>query len=179
VLWRCVIPKLVIPWKDISMGELSSKFTRDDIETLIESIGDWEMVGEQDYHLLQAIEDSPMPPEDHEAYEIMVRVKEHYRDRKQRILDHRAVRQEKAVFLKAKLMLIRKDMDINSLFEVEEDKSAPKPLPRPSESEPKAKLPTAQSDIPGSTLELAEFFIKDLGVLDHYQKFLADQAEKS
>lgn len=161
------------------MGELSSKFSRDDIETLIESMGDWEMVGEQDYHLLQAIEDSPIPPDDHEAYEIMVRIKEHYRQRKQRIIDHRAVRQEKAVFLKAKLMLIRKDMAIDSLFEVEEDKNAPKPLPRPATvSEPSEE----GNDIwakQAKALNLAEFFIKDLGVWDHYQKFLAERAENS
>lgn len=160
------------------MGELSSKFTREDIETLIEALGDWELIGSQDYNFMQAVEDSPLPPEDHEAYEIFVRIKEHYRERKRQILEHRANRQEKAVFLKAKLMLVRKDMQINSLFEMEEEPSTPVPvLPTPEVAEPVA--PVIPDDPNASEkLAMAEFFIKDLGVWGHYEKFLADQKEK-
>jgi hypothetical protein len=150
------------------MVELSSKFSRPDIETLIDALGDWELVGTQDYSLLQMIESSPMPPEDHEAYEMVVQVKEHYRNRKKDILASRAIRQEKAIFLKAKLLLVRNGMEIEDLFEMEPDPTVPAQIP-------------VQATVPvttGLSLELAEYFIRDLGVWDHYQKFLAEKSEK-
>jgi len=151
------------------MGELSSKFSRPDVETLIEALGDWELVGTQDYSLLQMIEQSPMPPEENEeAYEMVRQVKEHYRNRKKEILANRAMRQEKAIFLKAKLMLVRKDMEIEGLFEMESDPTVPAPV--------QAESPLDESC--ASALALAEFFIKDLGVWDHYQKFLVEKSEK-
>ena len=149
------------------MGELSSKFSRPDVETLIEALGDWELVGTQDYSLLQMIEQSPMPPEENEeAYEMVRQVKEHYRNRKKEILANRAMRQEKAIFLKAKLMLVRKDMEIEGLFEMESDPTVPVQVGPPLDKSC------------ASALALAEFFIKDLGVWDHYQKFLVEKSEK-
>ena len=145
------------------MGELSSKFSRPDIETLIEALGDWELLGTQEYSLLQMIEGSPMPPEDHEAYEMVAMVKQHYRDRKKDILANRAMRQEKAIFLKAKLMLVRKDMEIEDLFEMEAD---PEAFVQEANSSSK-EVGDLKED-----LENAEFFIRDLGVWAHYQEFL-------
>lgn len=160
---------------------LSSKFDRNDVETLIEALGDWEMSGNHDYAFMQAVEDAPMPPEDNEAYDIVVRMKDYYRERKQNILDHRAARQETAVFLKAKLMMVRKAMGISDLFNMETETEAipvapipvapVAPVPVVPDSKPIAAVPTS--------LELAEFFIKDLGVWDHYQKFLVDKQENS
>ena len=162
------------------MAELTSKFTRDDLETLLESIGDWEMLGNQEWHLLNMIKNSPMPPEDHEAYDHMVNIKNHFRSREKEIQASRETRQEKAVFLKAKLMLVRRDMGIDQLFEMagSTDNSIPSssaPVEKVPESTEPVKVPV--KDASGSKgLELAEFFIKDLGVWDHYQKFLSEQS---
>ena len=49
-------------------SHLSSKFSRYDIDTLIESIDDWESMRNQEYHMLNAIKGAPLPPEDHEAF---------------------------------------------------------------------------------------------------------------
>lgn len=146
------------------MGVLETKFTKDDLETLIEAMGDWESIGNHEFHIMNAIKNMPMPPEDHEAFEHVVHIKKWYEDRSKEIKTQRRVRQEKAIFLKAKLMLLRQDMTIDQLFEITttNEDSAP------------------QSD-PGmmTKLELAEFYLKDLGVWDQYQKFLEEKQTAS
>jgi len=171
------------------MASLESEFTRDDIETLIESMSDWEMIGNQEYHLMQMIRNAPMPPEDHEAFEMMDHIKDHFRAREKEINESRVTRQEKAVFLKAKLMMARRDMGINQLFDFaaggadptekpSEAVQGPEPVaPRPTPQEDKeaVKVPVKAADDVRESLQLAEHFIRDLGVWDHYQKFLQEQ----
>jgi len=163
------------------MGELDSKFSRDDIETLIEAMGDWEVLGNQEFTLLQMIKGAPMPPEDHEAFDYMQQLKDHFRRREREIVDSRLSRQEKSVFLKAKLMLVRRDLGINQLFEMasldtitdaEEEKidsSACEGVQIPVKS-----FSTSFSKAE-ERLKMAEFFIRDLGVWNHYEKFLAEK----
>lgn len=161
------------------MSELTSKFSRDDIETLIEATGDWEVLGNQEWQVSQMVKSMPMPPEDHEAYEMMEHVKDHFRQRERSLSQNRAVRQEKSVFLKAKLMLIRRDMQVSDLFEMATDPNTPSPQPAVSEpsSESTSRLQKLQRQNQElkEKLETAEFFIKDLGVEQHYQKFIADR----
>lgn len=175
------------------MGELNSDFSRDDVETLIEAMGDWEVLGNQEFTLLQMIKGAPMPPEDHEAYDYMQQLKDHFRRREREIVDHRLTRQEKAVFLKAKLMLVRRDLGINELFEMaakeqppvsKEGEETPSFFPeakkstveKPESSSEAKQIPVKVS---GSEVEerlkWAEFFIKDLGVWNHYEKFLQEK----
>jgi hypothetical protein len=176
------------------MSDLSSQFTREDIETLIESVGDWEMLGNQEYHVAQMIKNAPMPPEDHEAHEAMTQIKEHFKKRERDLKRSREVRQERAVFLKAKLMLVRKDLGINALFDMtvntdpnspmpekredDEDNEAPPKKASPQKVMIRKKIPV-QAGEEGKRLQLAEFFIKDLGVWDHYQKFLSEKANEA
>lgn len=167
------------------MSDLSSKFTREDLETLLEAMGEWEMVGNHEFHILQLIKSAPMPPDDHEAYESMLAIKEHFKKREREIKLSRETKQEKAVFLKAKLMLVRRDLGINQLFDmaVHTDPNSPMPEVLPRAEEPKAVLPTKRKkrEVTSTAaptqkqLELAEFFIKDLGVWEHYQKFLIER----
>lgn len=174
------------------MSELKSSFTRDDIETLIESMDFWESMGNQEFHLMNMIKNAPMPPEDHEAFDSMQQIKDHFRSRERDIAATRATRQEKAVFLKAKLMLVRRDLSIDQLFEMATE-STPETQSAPVENVPQVEtVPVIESEdevvavavpVPvtsaesklESTLELAEFFIQDLGVWEHYQKFLQDR----
>lgn len=170
------------------MGDLSSKFTREDLETLLEAMGDWEMLGNHEFHVMSMIRSAPMPPEDHEAYEVMEQIKEHFRKREKDIMASRAVRQEKAVFLKAKLMMVRKDLGISALFDMSVNTDPNSPMPQPKvEAEPEAFTPKAKRVKPKADeaadetdykakLEAAEFFIKDLGVWAHYEKFLKEKA---
>jgi hypothetical protein len=179
------------------MSELSSQFTREDIETLIEAMGDWEMLGNHEFHVMQMIRNAPMPPEEHEAFEVMSQIKEHYRKREKDIKMSREVRAEKAVFLKAKLMLVRKDLGITQLFDMSSNVDPNSPMPEPKDKHrdkeessvrekakakpiaPTGKQPFKEGYVSVRTkLEKAEFFIKDLGVWDHYQKFLTEQQEE-
>jgi hypothetical protein len=95
-------------------------------------------------------------------------IKDHYKKREKDIKDSQVTRQERAVFLKAKLMLVRRDMGINALFEMA------------TETPAVATQTTETKDMPvvaeaSDKLSKAEFFIRDLGVWDHYQKFLEEK----
>ena len=154
------------------MGELTSKFSREDIELLLEATSDWEALGSQQFHLMNMVKAAPMPPEDHEAYEMMVAIKNHFHNIEKDIKESRVTRQERAVFIRAKLMLVRRDMGINQLFEMATEESAPTSIPVSSKDQP-VSIPVNKSDL-AAKLEQAEFFIRDLGVWDHYQKFLTE-----
>lgn len=155
------------------MGEITSKFSREDIDTLIEAMSDWEAVGNDDFYRLIALKGAPSLPEDHEAYEFLENLKAQYKRREKNIMADRATRQEKTIFLKAKLMLVRQDIGINQLFEVATETT---PEPAKLENVP-VSLVTDINNALKKKLERAEYFIKDLGVWDHFQKFLTETAE--
>lgn len=177
------------------MSELSSKFTREDIETLLEAMGDWEMVGNHEFHILQLIKSAPMPPQDHEAFEAMASIKEHFKKREKEIKRSRETKQEKAVFLKAKLMLVRREININDLFDMAANTDLNSPIPEvapevdeddeekleevakaPKKFKTSRREPSADSDLQ-KKLGLAEYFIKDLGVWKNYTKFLKERSD--
>lgn len=146
------------------MDALISKFSIYDIETLIEAMGDWEMVGNHDFHVLNMIKNAPMPPEDHEAYEVMAQIKDVFKAREKDILASRSLRQEKAIFLKAKLLMVRSKLTSGQLFDMSENADV-------------SKTSLKNNDV-DRRLKQAEFFIKDLGVWDHFQKFLTENSSK-
>lgn len=163
------------------MSSLIASFSREDVEVLIESVGDWESVGNQEYHVLNMIKNAPLPPNEHEAFEPMSQIKQYFRDREKEILSSRALRQETAVFLKAKLMLVRRDLAIGKLF----DMAANVEANQDSTLENKVALPVAienpnqnQNDVDQLRLKLkiAEDFIKGMGdgVVKFYDKFIED-----
>jgi len=152
------------------MATLDSSFTREELETLIEAMGDWEALGNQEWSFAQLLKSAPMPPEDHEAYDVMHQIKDHFKNKEKEINASRAMRQETAVFLKAKLMLARRDCDINKLFDFA-NCAASQPI------QPKQPfVPSSSEDINSSEkkLTLAEHFIYDLGseTWSQYETFL-------
>jgi len=166
------------------MSNLDSRFTRDDLETLIEAMGDWESLGNHEFHVLQMVKNIPMPPEEHEAFEFIHKLKEHFRSRERDIKDSRVTRQEKSVFLKAKLMMARRDLGISALFDMASNMDEGNLSDAPKETVPSSSsgietpiedLPTDELSLAKRGLEQAEFFIKDLGVWEHYQTFLSDR----
>jgi hypothetical protein len=165
-------------------SEMSSQFTRDDIEILIESIGDWEMNGSQEYNVAQMIKAIPLPDEDHPQYDVVREAKEHFRRRERLIAQKRADRQEKAVFIRAKLFLTRREVNVNQIFDMAADFSDAPLTPQVEEDQ---FVPTSDESPKSSSkdledykkrLELAEFFINDLGVGANYRAFL-DERQKS
>lgn len=161
------------------MGMLESKFTREDLDTLIAAMGDWETVGNQEFYMLNMIRQIPMPPEDHEAFEAIQQVKKHFAEREKEIKDTRSIREERAVFIKAKLMMIRQDMTVDQLFEMATttspapDKVEGKKVPILDLSAESAKAPETETQ----KLESAEFFINDMGCSAMYQKFLEEKKD--
>jgi hypothetical protein len=163
------------------MSELSSKFSRDDISTLLEAMSEWESLGNQELYLLNTIKGMPLPPEDHEAYEMVSHIKSHFQQKEKSIRASHDVRQEKAVFLKAKLMLVRRDMGIDKLFEMAAEDLAAPPIKKEAETVDESPTPTQVLDVSDAQkkLERAEFFIRDLGVWTHYEKFLATEVAQN
>jgi hypothetical protein len=160
-------------------SELSSKFSRDDIETLIEAIDDWEMINNQEFHILQMVKNAPLPPENHESYEYIEKIKEHFSEREKSIKASRQVRQEKSVFIKAKLIMVRRDLAVDQLFEMAVD-DKPSTDVAFKESPVRRKKPSkAETEDLTAKLEAAEYFLKDLGVWDHYQRFLKERQENA
>lgn len=161
------------------MASLESTFSRNEIETLIESISYWEETGNQEYHMMQMIKSAPMPPEDHEAFEIMERIKDHYRSREKEINESRVTRQEKAVFLKAKLMMVRREMSIDQLFDMAanaDPTEAPQSEKAPAPSADATKIPVRSEE---STMQLAEEYMKDIGIWDRFQNFVRERRAES
>jgi len=154
------------------MASLESTFSREDIETLIDSLTDWELSRNQEYHLMEMIKSAPMPPEDHEAYDMMLDIKNQFRQRERDIIDTRKLCQERAVMLKAKLMLARQELAIDQLFDFASNTTTEEVAPKKEKDvTPKTEVPESEAK---KSLDLAEHFIKDLGVWDHYQKFLSE-----
>lgn len=149
------------------MAEINSKFTREDVETLLQSIDDWEAIGNQEFHLMNMVRNVPMPAEDSETYNMLSQLKTHFAQREKDIQAARKVVREKAVFLRAKLMLSLQDMEVNNFFQMATETEAVETPQEPVENE-----------ISTRKLDAAEHFIRDLGVWEHYVKFLAEQEKK-
>jgi hypothetical protein len=164
------------------MSELQSDFSRPDVETLIESMDDWEGLGNSEFHFMNMIESMPMPPEEAgEAVQKQISdLKEHFRRRKPDIEASRMLRQEKATFLKAKLMLVRKDMAVDGLFNMA-DNAVPEEAAPPRVEKKTAATPDIEKRLSESVkaLEHSEYFIKDLGVWKHYEDFLAKKKDEN
>lgn len=152
------------------MSELSSKFTREDVETLLEAMNDWEAISSQEWHMMNMVKSAPMPPDDHEAYDMVQHVKDYFKKREKDINDSRVTKQERACFLKAKLMLVRRDMGINQLFEM-----ASEQVPEVSQA---VAAPIEAKSAAQSALDKALYFIRDMGVWEYYEKFLASEKAK-
>ena len=149
------------------MAELSSKFSRDDIDVLIDAMGDWESIGNHEYNVMHMVKNYPMPDRDEESYDFVKNIKEHFRKREKEIKNERSVRQERAILVKAKLVLLRQEAGINQLLDVA--------IRNDEEPAPKEASSVTLTEADQNRLELAEFYIKDLGVWDMYQKFLVDR----
>ncbi len=132
------------------MGSLSSALNNDDLGILLEATTDWEALGNHDFHILNMVKSVQMPPENQETYEFVKNLKEHFHKIERDIRAARELRQEKAILLKAKLMLIKRDLSINQLFD------------------------DAHNNSLGLKLQQAEAFIESLGVTSHYKKYLDD-----
>jgi len=150
------------------MANLTSKFTKQDIETLLEAMDYWEITGNHEYHVLTMIKNAPMPPEDHEAFEAMLQIKNYFQSKEKDIIASRSVRQEKSIFLKAKLMMARNDLGIDELFEMSKEEDIK------VNSLKQIEISSKNEEIQ-KQLSYAEYFIKDLGVWDHFQKFLSEK----
>jgi hypothetical protein len=109
-----------------------------------------------------------MPPEDHESYDVMMQVKDSFKQKEKEIVKSRDMRQEKSVFLKAKLMLVRRDLAIHQAFDMASVESL--------ESVKPSKSPTETDDYKRK-FEIAKMYITDLGagVWKSFENYLKEK----
>ena len=152
-------------------SSIEAKFTKGDIEMLEEAVQYWESAGMQEYHLMQMVESSPMPPEDHPAYENAQQIKRYFADRRREIESDREIRKERAVFARAKLLLVRQKLAADqfgeSIFDMRENSTIDETQDTLSQVAPESSQPSVASGD-----QLAEFYIHDLGVWKRYQEWL-------
>lgn len=182
------------------MAMIEGKLTSEDVEVLIESMDYWETTGNREFHIMEMFRNMPLPEPDHEAFEPIKEAKKYFAGRERDIKADRALRKEKATILKAKLMLMRQDMAVDRIFNVDtsvdaqvEQKDTSKDVTKTpqsgvSENSPsklaKAETFLDQSGIKSyydkfldgkpSTIEQAEQYINECGMSDHWKKFLAE-----
>lgn len=154
------------------MAQLDSRLTKEDLDVLIEAMGDWETIGNQEFHAMNMVKSAVLPPEEDPSYEFVKQLKEHFQQREKDIRDARSVRQEKAILVKCKLMLNKSDMGIEQLFA-----DARMPIKEFSTPATSATLQGLHPDT--AKLRLAEQFIEECSITSHYQKFLKDKAEEA
>jgi len=140
------------------MSSLDSAFVKEDINILIEAVDDWEKLNTREYAMMMAIKNMPMPSEDNETYGTIKALKQQASQHEKTITQEKEFNQERAVFLKAKLYLAKKDVEINGLFNLSD---------HVSDEGPKGEFSSKR-------LELAEKFIEGMGVQSYYDKYLQE-----
>lgn len=146
------------------MGVLVSSFTPEEMDTMIEAMGDWELVKSQNFFVMKRVEEAPLPPETAEGEgvaeyrEFLLGLKQQFAEQKKEIELTRKNRQEIAVFIKAKLMLNRRDMAVDRLFDM-------------------AALGTEQ--VRKDELALMTEFIQDMGVWKYWEDFKAQKSQSA
>jgi hypothetical protein len=134
------------------------------MDTMIEAMGDWELVKSQNFFVMKRVEEAPLPPETAEGEgvaeyrEFLLGLKQQFAEQKKEIELTRKNRQEIAVFIKAKLMLNRRDMAVDRLFDM-------------------AALGTEQ--VRKDELALMTEFIQDMGVWKYWEDFKAQKSQSA
>lgn len=159
------------------MAMLEGKLTPEDVEVLIESMDFWETSGNREFHIMQMFKNMPLPEQDHEAYEPVKEAKNYFAARERDIKADRSLRKEKATILKAKLMLMRSDMAVDRVFDVDDH-----PIKPTKNSNPYVDGKLSAAFIDGSDpvvseknvskLAKAEEFLDQKGIKDYYERFL-------
>lgn len=139
---------------------ITSDLDLDDIKLLIEAVDDWEIFGSQEFHAMNFIKNVAIPSEfqDSEMGQALKQLKEHFRNREKDIMATRSLRQEKAIFVKAKLMLMRNSKSVDKLFEESQQ-------PIEEEKDSSAKIPVADSK-----LDKAMEFLKETKIINQYNE---------
>lgn len=180
------------------MDSLKAKLDLHDIEVLIEAVGEWESLGNQDYYIAQQVKNIPLPDEEEneDAYKYISAVKKHFAEREKDIKAARAVRQEQSTFLRAKLFMMKQSQGVEKLWEAPESSAiaAPKEKdikvvkePKKDKKEPKSevkepkepKKAKPKTDDWQLKYEIAEKYMEDLQCIGLFntsvEKLAADE----
>jgi hypothetical protein len=108
----------------------------------------------------------------------MDQIKQYFKKREKDIMASKSIRQEKSIFLKAKLLMLRQDLQRDEFLEIATTNIENNNKVNEQENKNQLKISTKDSEIK-KKLDMAEFFIKDLGVWSHFEKFLAEKSKSA
>lgn len=169
------------------MDNLRAALNMNDVETLLEAVADWESLGNQDFYAMQQIKNVPIPDEEEneELFKLITALKKHYTDRASEIKAARAVREEKSVFVRAKLMMIKQKISANMIWENPDDANSGNPAPR-EDAQPRSSKKTKtsepkveESDVDQKKFDLAVQYMTEVGADKNFNDFLASEKPKS
>lgn len=155
--------------------------TTKDINLLLEAIDIWQAWNTQDYNVLNLLKTMPLPPEGSSEYEVLSQLKERALSRQQEIENRHRLVEEQAVSLRYKLILARRALEAKKVLEMsleELDDCLSQQKQSQGELTPESKQ-IGQYESCRRSLQLAEQFIRDVGIWHYYEKFLLEQATES
>jgi hypothetical protein len=118
--------------------ELEEEFTPQDLDTILDALDEWETKDVELLELIEKLKHIPDPPEDAnpEYREYFLEFKKHMLSQEHKARSNKKQRRERAVLLKAKIILMNQSRAADKLFD---ESSGPKPKRRtitdPAESD--------------------------------------------
>ncbi len=156
------------------MKTLQAALNMSDVETLLEAVADWENLGNQDYFMMQQVKNMPIPSEEENEYlhKVLTSLKQHFADQEKSIKMARQIREEKSVFVRAKLLMIKQSVAANMLWSNPDDAGVGDTIP----TQKKEVVVNTTSSIEDYKAKYDEAvrFITEVGILSHYEKFLKE-----
>lgn len=99
--------------------ELDAEFTNQDLEALLDALDGWEMKDIELLELIEKLKNIPDPPDDAdpEYKENFIEFKKHMLSQEHRARSNKKQRREKAVLLKAKIILMNQSRAADKFME--------------------------------------------------------------
>lgn len=112
--------------------ELDGEFTPQDLEVMLDALDEWETKDVELLELIEKLKHIPDPPEDaNEQYrEHFLEFKKHMLSQEHKARSNKKQRREKAVLLKAKIILMNQSRAADQIMEEAQGKPPRRSIPR-------------------------------------------------
>ena len=161
------------------MKNLQASLGMADLEVLLEAMSEWENLGNHDYYMMQQVKNMPIPTEEESEQwnKIITQLKSHYANREKTIKSDKQVREEKAVFTRAKLMMIRQAVAANMLWNNPEDAGSDEPAPAPVKKVA-PPIPKKEMEDFKRKYEIAVEYMTDMKIMKFFEPYLEEHLKE-
>lgn len=156
------------------MKDLKASLGTADLEVLLEAMQEWENLGNHDYYVMQQVRNMPIPSEEESEQwnKIITQLKAHYSEREKTIKSDKQVREEKAVFTRAKLMMIRQAVASNKLWNNPEDAGLDEPTPA------RKVVSKVEMEDFKRKYEIAVAYMTDMKIMKFFEPYLEEHLKE-